>query len=407
MISALLVVLLIVCILFSALFSASETGILSVNRIRLRHLVEKGDVRARMVDRALNYPQEFFSTNLVGNNLVLVIASTICTYLGIQYFGEVGSTIGGIVLTILILTFGEIIPKTLFRQYADELTYRFMPVLGALGRFLRPLVFIFVKILEVFTHKEKRGRSPFVTREEMHHLVIEGEKSGALESHERDMIHSIFSFAKTHVQEVMTPLTDAVVIDKDASAKELISIAKEHGYTRIPVFDDRVENIVGVVNVYEFLYSQKKRWQDAIRPVLFVPHTKRVGLLIKELQRRHEQMCIVINEHGDSAGLVTMEDLMEEIVGDISGDAEEETGSIKKLSANSYRVMGKCSIEEINNELGLSLSTDGFETVSGYIFHRMGRVPKMGEVVKGLSFSMTIEKMDKNRIISVKVVVKE
>lgn len=407
MIGFLLFLLLILCIALSALFSAAEIGFLSVNKIRLRHMVEKGDIRAQKIQEFLQKPEEFFSSILVGNNLVLVGASTIATYLGIIYIGEkFGPTITGISLTIFLLLFGEILPKTLFRQYADSLSYSIVDLLVFFRKLLSPIVFVFVKLLQVVARDPvKQMKRPFVTREEIRVLVKEGERMGVLQTHERAMIHSIFSFGKTRVEDVLIPLTDVVVIDKDSSRKDLLEIARKNNYTRIPVFDDRIDNIVGIVNIYEVLYSHKKRWQDCIRPVFFVPYSKRVSVLIKELQKRHERICVVVNELGTPMGIVSMEDLMEEIVGEIY-DEDDQQFMIRKTSLGTFLVNGRCTIEEFNRYTGLKIAAQGYETIGGYIYERLGSIPKEGDRIKGLEFSLTIEKMDRNRIASVRVQLK-
>jgi len=400
----------LISLFFSALFSGTETGFLSINKMKLRSLVEAKNHRAMLVHSMLKDIESFLAEILVGNNIAMVVASSLSTFVCVAIFGDIGSTISTVAMTIILVQFCEIIPKALFRQYPDALIYKSVGVLRFFLKILSPIAKVFTTLTKLFSslfHVEQtKSKSPFVTREEVSMLVRAGEKEGVLEAHEKEMINSIISFKETKAGEVMVPLTDVVAVDVNASLAELKELTKRYGYTRFPVFEKRVYNITGVINVFEILYKEGKgiKWQQYIRKVLCVPANRKIDSLIRELQKRHEMMAVVISEYGSSVGIVTIEDMMEEVVGEIYDESEERVVPIRKVGDGTFMLDGRASIDLLNKKMNLGIQTGEYETISGYIFDRLERVPQAGEKILEKDYSLIIEKMDKNRIVSVKLV---
>ncbi|PIO05273.1 hypothetical protein COT47_05510, partial [Candidatus Woesearchaeota archaeon CG08_land_8_20_14_0_20_43_7] len=381
----------VVCWLLSILFSGSETGFLSLNKMKLRSLVEAKSKRALIVSRLLKSPDRFLAGILVGNNITIVTASSLATFAFVAAFGKIGTTIATIMTTVVVVLFCEIIPKALFRQYPDTLAYKSAGLLDFFLKILSPIAKVFTAITRLFSRlldiQVKKSKSPFVTREEVTMLVRESEKEGVIETHERDMIHSIFEFKDTKAGEVMVPLTDVVAASTDATLTDIKELSNKHGFTRIPIYKDRIDNIIGIVNIFDVLYNLKsKKWQTLIRDIHYVPTSKSCHSLIRVLQKKHEMMAVVVNEYGSSIGLVTIEDLMEEIVGEIYDETDTPVERIKKLGDNNFLIDGRTEIVLLNKKMDLSIPEGDYETISGYIFDKIGRIPVEGEKIREKGF---------------------
>ncbi|HHY06652.1 MAG TPA: HlyC/CorC family transporter [Clostridia bacterium] len=399
-------IILFVLLLLSAIFSASETAIFSANKVKIRHLAEEGNRQAVMTRRLLEQPGKSISTILIGNNVVNIGATALATVLAISFFGSSGAGIATIIMSVLILVFGEITPKTLASRRAEDFALRMSHYIYGLGKILSPFIYVFnvftntlLRLLDA-SHKEKH----FITEEELRMLVNVGEEEGFIDEDEREMIDSIFEFDDTLVREVMVPRIDIDAIDVEETLENTIKLVLKAGRSRIPVYEQSVDNIIGVIYAKDLLqiffepHREKIKLKEIMRPAYYVPESKKVRDLFAELRKEKVHMAIVLDEYGGTAGLVTIEDAIEEIVGDIQDEYDREEKAIEKLSDGSFLVDARTPIYEINEVIGIALPDDEFETISGYVFHNLGRLPVEGQIIKVNDLEIKIEQITGRRI---------
>jgi len=403
---------LLVLLGISALLSAAETALLAANRGRLQQLDEAGDRRARTVRRLLEEPGRLLTTLLAGDNIVNVAATVLATSVIIAVFGwprGVPYAIVGIVLMILI--FGEIVPKTIAAKYADRLALIFARPLAALSTILSPVVRV-LSALGSIVMRPFGGRvnltSPLVTEEEIRELVKVGEEEGVIEQAEREMIHSIFEFGDTVVREVMVPRIDmACVADTETVAGALRLIRAEQ-HSRLPVYHGAIDQIVGIVHVKDLLTAMLDGRSEApvkevARPAYFIPESQPLARLLREFRRRKTEMAIVVDEYGGTAGLVTTEDLLEEIVGPILDEYDVEEKLVEIVNESVALVDGRASLEEINETLHLDFPVGEVDTIGGFIYSLLGHVPAQGESVTSDGVELFVERLEGHRVARVRV----
>jgi CBS domain containing-hemolysin-like protein len=394
------------------LLSAAETALLAANRGRLQQLDEAGDRRARTVRRLLEEPGRLLTTLLAGDNIVNVAATVLATSVIIAVFGwprGVPYAIVGIVLMILI--FGEIVPKTIAAKYADRLALIFARPLAALSTILSPVVRV-LSALGSIVMRPFGGRvnltSPLVTEEEIRELVKVGEEEGVIEQAEREMIHSIFEFGDTVVREVMVPRIDmACVADTETVAGALRLIRAEQ-HSRLPVYHGAIDQIVGIVHVKDLLTAMLDGRSEApvkevARPAYFIPESQPLARLLREFRRRKTEMAIVVDEYGGTAGLVTTEDLLEEIVGPILDEYDVEEKLVEIVNESVALVDGRASLEEINETLHLDFPVGEVDTIGGFIYSLLGHVPAQGESVTSDGVELFVERLEGHRVARVRV----
>lgn len=383
-----IIFVLILSIIGSALFAGLETGFVSLNRIRLRVKAGRGDRDAKYLLKIMDRPERVLSSFLIGNTLCNVGGGALATAWASQYLG---ATLGPITATLgmtsIFLVFSEVVPKIYFRERADVMLPRFTWFIRLSAFLFKPLVHVVSRMFKVLGGEG--GRSPFLTREELRQLVREA--GGRLGARQKRMLDSVFDFGHTHVREVMIPLPEVVSLPEDATLAEFTEIARTRGFTRIPVYRDRVDHIVGLVNVFDLLYASEPLTtiKDSIRPVHIVPETKTLPPIMVELQSRHEAMALVVNEFGAILGVVTLKDIVEEIMGELA-DEQEEVGRPLQQVSDGYILEASMDIDDLNEELELNIDKRGFETVAGLVLKEVGRIPKVGEVItiEDLSFEV-------------------
>ncbi|MCK4326805.1 HlyC/CorC family transporter [bacterium] len=402
---------LVVLLLLSAYFSASETALTSLGKLKMKSLIGRAGRRAELLSSWLEDPSRLLATILVGNNIVNVAASVLCTFVLLRLLpetpaGKVGAISTG-VMVCLILVFGEISPKTYARQNAERIALRTIRPLNGLSRILSPLIGLLV-FVSPGGGKAKPG--PFMTEEEIKRMISLGEEEGVLEEEEKEMIDSIFKFGDTKVQEVMVPRSDMVTIEANQDLDNILKLVMEAGHSRIPVFKGRIDNIIGILyakdllNLWEQSSRARLKVKDLIHPAYFVPETKKVDELLREFQRQKIHLAMVVDEYGGTAGLVTLEDLLEEIVGEIEDEYDKGKERIEILEKGIALVDGKTDIGDVNEKLDLKLpEEEGTETVAGFVVDRLGRVPKMGEELIYRGTKITVVEADRRRVIKVKI----
>lgn len=396
---------LVLLLLVSAFSSAAETAITSVNRIKVRQQAEEGKRSAVILDNLLKHPGRFLATILLMNNLVNVAASAVATILAAKYVAYPAAVATG-VITFLILVFGEISPKTFAVQNADKMAFLVAPVVRITEYIFYPVVRALIIISNLLlailgTRPMKEG--PFVTEEEIRTMVSVGEEEGVIEEDEKEMIDSIFEFGETIVKEVMVPRMDMVAVEKNTPISEVLEVILHEGFSRIPVFDKTIDNVVGIVYARDLLVNYSKgltnvTLEKIIRPAYYVPETKKVLELLKELQKRKTHMAIVVDEYGGTAGLITIEDLLEEIVGEIFDEYDLEEVLVEYIDENNIRVDGKVDLDEINEILGINLPEAEYESIGGFVFNLFGKIPAPGEKIDYNNLTFTIEAVDGRRI---------
>lgn len=399
----------------SAFFSASETAIFSVNKVKIRHMAEAGNTKAILTRRMLEQPNRLISTILIGNNVVNIGATALATMLFISIFEESGAGIATAVMTLLVLVFGEITPKTFAAKRAEQLSLSISGIINILGFILSPVI----KVLNLITNTVVRlfggvpANNPMITEEELRMLVNVGQEEGFIDADEREMIDSIFEFDDTHVREVMVPRIDIIAVNVNDSLENISNLVIEVGHSRIPVYENTIDNIVGVIYAKDLLKPllkcepDKTSIRELMRPAYYVPESKKVRDLFEELRKEKTHMAIVLDEYGGTAGLITIEDLIEEIVGDIQDEYDREEQNIEKLPDGSLLVDARTSIYELNEVLELELPDDEFDTISGLVFHNLGRLPSQGQELDIGELHIVVDRLAGRRVEKLRIIKKE
>jgi putative hemolysin len=400
-------------LILSAFFSASETALFSLNKLQLKKMQkEESDWRVNSIIKLLDDPQKTLITILTGNMFVNIAASSLATYLAIKLFGNVGIGIAGGIMIFMILVFGEIVPKSLAISNAETIAKKIARPVEIISSFLFPLILFFkiiIKALYYFFGKKRIKEKKEITEEDLITLINVGEDEGVIEEEEKKMIRNIFEFGDTMVKEVMVPRVDMACIPSEAKLNSILRLIKKMGHSRIPVYKETIDNIIGILYakdllvVYEQWYKSKEKFdlKKIIRRAYFVPENKKIDDLLDIFQRDKIQIAIAIDEYGGTAGLVTMEDVVEEIVGEIIDEYDKETKLYEIIDNNTVIADGIISIDKINELLNIKISENDFETLGGFIYDLMGRVPNINETIEYKNIQITIEQVIKNRIIRV------
>ncbi|MGB9607997.1 MAG: hemolysin family protein [bacterium] len=421
--SSLLIWLLVfLVIVFNGLLAAAEVGIISLRKSRLMYLAE-GDKRARIISQLLEKPENFFASLQVWVTLLSVVGGSLATLISIKLFKpifgpgseEKAALCGSLIMTLLLVIFGELVPKNLALRKAEAFSLfsaRFIKFLYLSAYpIFRPLAIVSGWIARLLGG-EKEERMSSITEEEIQILLEEGSKEGNIEEEEKEMIASIFDFTDTTAREIMVPRIDVVGVDAEDSVEKVLEVVSKSGFSRLPVYRDNMDNIIGIVHAKDAIrrYREGKRTTPAkriARPAYFVPESKKIDELLKEMQRNRTQMAIVVDEYGGTAGIVTLEDILEEIVGEIKDEYDRERELIERLDEKTAIVDGRVLIEDVNEELGLSLSDEEADTIGGLVYALLGKVPEEGESVELDSVRLTVEKTDGKRITRVRITKKE
>jgi putative hemolysin len=407
-----LVITLILMLILAALASASETALTSVSRIKVRNLAQDGDPRAQLIEQLLRDPNTFLTTILVLNNVAVIVASTLATLIALDVFSTYGEIISTVMISLLVLIFCEITPKTAAVQAPERWGMLLVRPVYALTVALKPVVvaltFITGGLVRLFGGTP-RVRGPFVTEEELRMLVEVGEEEGVLEEEEKEMIHNVFELGDTTVREVMVPRIDMVTIEADDTIQEALDVILQGGQSRIPVYSESIDNIIGVLYAKDllkvFATSQRPRnVRPLVRQAYFVPETKRLDDLLHEMQRQRVHMAIVVDEYGGVAGLVTIEDLVEEIIGDIQDEYDREEVLYERRSQDEYIVDAKIPIDDLNELMDTSLPSEDYDTLGGFVYAQLDKIPSVGDMVRYDGLVFTVLGTKGRRVTKVKVV---
>ena len=405
---------LIICFLFSAFFSIIETAYTSLSHLKVSHLVEKGVYGAARVKKLKDEPSKLLSVVLIGNNIANIGASVLATSIIISFFERRGiQNLGAIlglatgIITFLIIVFGEIIPKNIAIRNSDKIALFFSLPLLVVSIILTPISIVLTAISKPFVSffgGKISEKGPFLTEDDLRFLIATSEKEGVIEKKEREMISSIFDFGETTVKEVMTPRPDIKAIKSSLNINEAIAYFRETGHSRIPVYEDNLDNTIGVIYAKDLLGCQtEKQLKDYMRVVILIPEVKKIDELLRQMQINRTHIAIVVDEHGITSGIVTMEDIIEEIVGEIHDEFEQG----EKVDENTYVVAGKMPIEELNFELKLDIPiSEDYDTISGFLLSFLGKMPAVGDFIEYENLKISVERVLKRRVTRLKIVKK-
>ena len=395
-------------LLVTAIFSAAEMSFIAANRVRLRHMAEGGNRTAVRYLDAFRSPERLLSTAMMGVTIAHITASSVATWALLPVVGGAAAILVTLALTPIMLVFGEVIPKAVARERATGLILWLFPVIETLGRLLTPLTWganALVGWALSLVGRQRTSTRQFVSREELKLLLQLEPEEADVTSSEAEMIDKIFDLGETAVREVMVPLVDVAALSETASPADVVRLIQERGFSRIPVFTDRVFNIVGVVTAMDLLRrgAEAPDLRALMRPATYVPETKRIDDLLREMQKNRVQLAVVVDEYGGAVGIVTVEDIVEEVVGEIRDEHDRTPDTVERLPDGSYRVAGRASLEEVNDALEWDLPKGDFETVAGLVLATLHRIPLVGEVFRVRRFTVTVLEADKRRVLAVRI----
>jgi putative hemolysin len=408
------VILLIVCLLLSAFFSSSETAFISLQKVRVQQLIDNKVRGARLVSRMIEKPEKLLSTILLGNNFVNTAAAALATALAIKFWPEHGVLISTIVVTVLLLIFCETTPKTIATRHAEGLALFYARPIEALSWLLAPFVVALSWIATGFS--KMLGGAPvsqsLASEEEIRTMISMGHKEGTVEEEEAEMLHKVFDFGNRPVMEVMVPRTEVIWVTKGTKLADFLKLYAENPLSRFPVFEDNIDNVVGILAVKDILMAQAKgnfngedTIDDLIRPAYFTPETKRVSELFAEMRDKNYRITVIIDEYGGTAGIVSLSGLMEEIVGPVGDELATIEKDYETINEYTFQVDGGMRVEEANDEMKLDIPEgEDYETVAGFVLDLLGHIPKQGEQIKYKNYKIVITEMRGMKIEKIRLI---
>jgi putative hemolysin len=396
------------CLLATMFFSAAEMSFIAANRLRLRHLAEEGNRTAAEYLEAFRHPERSLSTAMMGVTIAHIVASSAATFALLPVLGGAAWLVVIVILTPIMLVFGEIVPKTVAREWATSMVLQLYRLLTWAAVLLAPFVafanFVVTGVLRLFGARQAETRQ-FVSREELKALLSMEPGEADVTTQEAEMIDKIFDLGDTTVREIMVPLVDAAMLPDTATSRDAIALIRERGFSRIPIYRQRESNVVGVVAAMDLLRrgAGTTRLDALMRQPYYVPETKRIDDLLREMQRGRVHMALVVDEYGGATGIVTLEDIIEQIVGEIRDEHDREPAAFERLPDGSYWVAARVNIDELNEALDWNLPKQDYETVAGLVLSHLGRIPKRGEQFQVPGYAITVLDADARRVSAVKI----
>lgn len=399
--------LLLLLILLSGFFSSAETAMMSIPEVRLRHLIDQKIKYASQLFRLRKNSHKLLITILIGNNLVNIGSATLATTLSIKLFaliGWSGAMVLGIttgIMTLLILTFGEIVPKSVASKHSQQLALAYTPVMSFLLKALYPIVIVFDKLTIALMKNKSTNTQPLLTEEEVQTIIKLSEEEGSIKEEEKEMIQNIFKLDNISIGAIMTARPDVFAFEQTKLVSDVIKSIISEGYSRIPLYSEDLDNVTGILYTKDLIGVDLNTPLSKLkREAYFVPKTKNVDEMLNEFKKKKLHMAIVLNEHSTMIGVVTIEDLLEEIVGEIydETDDQQEMNDVIKNGKHSYLLRGRAEIEFVSKKLNVEFDEDEYETISGFLMSELDRIPKEGDEVKFDNFIFKVEKIANNRI---------
>lgn len=401
-------IIILFCVIMSAYFSATETAFSSLNRIRIKNMAEKGNEKAALVMKLSDRYDSLLSTILIGNNIVNILSASLATVLFVKILGEeIGPSISTLVTTIVVLIFGEISPKSIAKESPEKFAMFSAPLINGLIVILTPANWLFKQWKKLLSVLFKSSVDKGITEEELLTIVEEAEQGGGIDKEESTLLRSVIEFQELEAIDVLTPRIDIVGIPVTISQEEAANVFAQTGYSRLPVYEDNMDNILGILYQKDFhnrIINSDIEIKDAIKPVLFITKKKKIVDLMKELQKKKMHIAVVLDEFGGTVGIVTLEDILEELVGEIWDEHDKVVHEIEKVDNKSYIVSGKANVEKLFEILGCEREFDVL-TVSGWVMEMLECVPKEGDGFQYENMQVTVENMREKRIETVSIVV--
>jgi len=404
------IILLIILLILSSFFSMSETALMSLSKIRLRHMVEEKVKGAKLVEKLLEDPNKLLGAILIGNNVVNIAASALATSVATKIVGGgSGVAIATGIMTVLVLIFGEITPKSIAKQKSEEVSLFVSKPIKIVVFLFKPFVAVFSAISSIFIKMfggDPKATEPFITAEELKTMVGVSEEEGVLEDVEKEMIFNVFDFGDMQVKDVMLQRVDIVALEVTSTYEEIIDRIKNEQFSRFPVYDDTIDNIVGILNVKDLIIGKKEedfKILDYTREPFYTFEFKKVSQVFAEMKKSRNHMAVVLDEYGGTVGILTMEDIVEEIVGEIEDEFDAEEDKIEVIKEDEYVVDGSAKLHEISDLLGVNMESEDLDSVGGLIIEELGRIPEEKEEVEINKVKFVVEEVDKNRIKKVRI----
>ena len=411
---ALQILIVIGLLALSAFFSSSETAMMAVNKIRVRNLADAGLSSAQTLMKVLDNQPKMLSAILIGNNIVNISASSLATILVTRAFGDMYVGVGTGILTLLVLIFGEITPKTSATLYSETMALRFAKPMSMIMQVLRPVIFIVDKLSQGvlrLLHVDPNKKQDAITEDELRTIVEVSHEEGVIESDEKKMIYNVFDFGDSVAKDIMVPRIDMTFIDVDATFSEVIEVFREVKYTRYPVYEETTDNVIGIINIKDLLLTENQKKfciRDYLREPLYTYEFKKTAELMVELRKTQNNIAIVLDEYGATAGLITLEDMLEEIVGEIRDEYDEdEEDLIRRIGPREYVVEAAMKLDDLNDQLGLDLESEDYDSIGGFIIGLLDHLPEEGEEVTHKTLRFVVDKVDRNRIDKIHLYIQE
>jgi putative hemolysin len=403
-------VLALTCVMASAFFSSSETAFISLQKIRVKHMESQGEEKASRIAKLLERPEKFITTVLLGNNFVNTAAAALGTAVVLSLWAgseEVAVLLSTLIVTVVLLVVGEVMPKIAAAQHSERVALLFVTPVSFLSRVLAPATAVLGWIGTTFS--KLIGGTPtrrtLVTEEEIRTMIIVGREEGVVAEAEAKMLDKVFEFGDAPVREAMIPRPDVVWVEKGTALADFLTVYSDHPHTRFPVYEDSPDNAVGVLSIKDVLLAQTKGEADGntpidklTRPIVFTPETKHIGSLFREMQAGGNQMAVVVDEYGGIAGIVTLRELLAQLVGRFGDEFARESQEFQAIDEHTYEIDGSMRVEEVNEEMGMSLPTGDYETIAGLVLNRLGHLPKEGEQFRYHDLKFTVKEMRNLRI---------
>ena len=405
------IILLVILLVGSGFFSASETALMSLSRIKMRHMEEDGVKGAKLVSSLVEDSNRLLTSILIGNNIVNIAATSIATSLFTATLGAQGVAMATGVMTVLVLIFGEITPKTISANNPEKASLVVSKPIKFFVIILTPVVWVFniiTKVIFKLFGVDDNGVKPFITEEELKTMVNVSHEEGLLEIEEREIINNVFEFGDMQAKEAMVQRLDIVAIDMEDSYDEIIELFKTEKLSRMPVYEETIDDIIGTLNIKDIIFLDDEEIvnfniKKYIREAFFTYEFKKITQLLEEMKKEKSQMAIVVDEYGGTAGLITIEDLVEVIVGDIEDEYDEEEDEIQQITSNEFLVDGSTKISDVNERLDIELESEEFDSIGGYIIGYLKHIPEENEIIEVENIKFNIESVDKNRIKKIRI----
>lgn len=408
------IALLLLLVLFSALFSAAEAAFRSISPLRLNQTFDEGDTKLASGVKLIQSPEKLRGVLLVGDNIFNICAVAMATIYILEGDLKTYPILLFLILGVFLIIFGEIVPKSLGSLYPILMIQKLSPLISALSVIFSPIILLMLWINRFFillVGGNPDNSKPFITEEELMNYVNASHEDGVLEVEEKKMIYNVVEFGDIEVSQIMTPRTDIISVPIDADYDTLYQLFKWEQFSRIPIFEENIDHIVGILNIKKWMFFEGNhntfQVKDFMRQPFFTYESKKTADLFNEMRQSKHQMAIVLDEYGGTAGLVTLEDLIEEIVGDIDDEFDDEVSDISDLDPDTYLIQGSTHLSDVNDRLGLNLTSEDFDSIGGFIIGVLGRLPESGESLEFENLNITVLDVEKNRIGQIKIFVNQ